>query len=155
MVSTFLICTLVIAVIVVLTAIVLCSRKTIKNRWLLSIVGIISPISFVFMLVLLSEGNSVSSVGSVLTLERAIPKEMLIQMVGPNAAIVNALGVLSTLTFTSSFVFTIVIAMSFLLLIRIARKDSNSENIQYSFDSYQDSTNIKFDNFTSVTRLNI
>lgn len=155
MVSTFLICTLVIAVIVVLTAIVLCSRKTIKNRWLLSIVGIISPISFVFMLVLLSEGNSVSSVGSVLTLERAIPKEMLIQMVGPNAAIVNALGVLSTLTFTSSFVFTIVIAMSFLLLIRIARKDSNSENIQYSFDSYQDSTNIKFDNFTGVTRLNI
>ena len=155
MVSTFLICTLVIAVIVVLTAIVLCSRKTIKNRWLLSIVGIISPISFVFMLVLLSEGNSVSSVGSVLTLERAIPKEMLIQMVGPNAAIVNALGVLSTLTFTSSFVFTIVIAMSFLLLIRIARKDSNSENIQYSFDSYQDSTNIIFDNFTGVTRLNI
>ena len=155
MVSTFLICTLVIAVIVVFTAIVLCSRKTIKNRWLLSIVGIISPISFVFMLVLLSEGNSVSSVGSVLTLERAIPKEMLIQMVGPNAAIVNALGVLSTLTFTSSFVFTIVIAMSFLLLIRIARKDSNSENIQYSFDSYQDSTNIKFDNFTGVTRLNI
>ena len=155
MVSTFLICTLVIAVIVVLTAIVLCSRKTIKNRWLLSIVGIISPISFVFMLVILSEGNSVSSVGSVLTLERAIPKEMLIQMVGPNAAIVNALGVLSTLTFTSSFVFTIVIAMSFLLLIRIARKDSNSENIQYSFDSYQDSTNIKFDYFTGVTRLNI
>ncbi len=155
MVSTFLICTLVIAVIVVLTAIVLCSRKTIKNRWLLSIVGIISPISFVFMLVILSEGNSVSSVGSVLTLERAIPKEMLIQMVGPNAAIVNALGVLSTLTFTSSFVFTIVIAMSFLLLIRIARKDSNSENIQYSFDSYQDSTNIIFDNFTGVTRLNI
>ena len=155
MVSTFLICTLVIAVIVVLTAIVLCSRKTIKNRWLLSIVGIISPISFVFMLVILSEGNSVSSVGSVLTLERAIPKEMLIQMVGPNAAIVNALGVLSTLTFTSSFVFTIVIAMSFLLLIRIARKDSNSENIQYSFDSYKDSTNIKFDNFIGVTRLNI
>lgn len=155
MVSTFLICTLVIAVIVVLTAVVLCSRKTIKNRWLLSVVGIVSPISFVCMLVLLTEGNSISSVGNVLTVERAIPKEMLIQMVGPNAAIVNALGVLSTITFTSSFVFTIVVAMSFLLLIRIARKDSNSEEVQFSFDSHKDLTNVKFDNFTGVTRLNI
>lgn len=155
MVSTFLICILVVAVVIVITAVALCSKKSFKNRWLFSVVGIVSPISFILMLVLLSEGGSVSSVGNVLTLERAIPKEMLIQMVGPNAAIVNALGVLSTLTFTSSFVFTIVVAMSFLLLIRIARKDSNSENIQYNFDSYKDSTDIKFNNFTGLTRLNI
>ena len=163
MISTILLCLSAIAMITIIVGIVLYKTKFSKKasfafhgcKWLVSLVGILSPLSFLAVLLILSEGGSFSAAGSIVSVERAIPKEMIIQMVGPNAAVINALGVLSTVTFTASFSFVIVVAMSFLLLIRIARKDSNSENIQFSFDSYQDSKNIKFDNFTGVTRLNI
>ena len=163
MISTILLCLSAIAIIAIIIGIALYRTKFSRKasaasngcKWLVSLVGILSPLSFLAVLLILSEGGSFSAAGSIVSVERAIPKEMIIQMVGPNAAVINALGVLSTITFTASFSFAIVVAMSILLLIRIARKDGLDENVQFNIDSYTNSNNVKSDDFTGVVRLNI
>ena len=163
MISTILLCLSAITMITIIVGIVLYKTKFSRKasfafhgcKWLVSLVGILSPLSFLAVLLILSEGGSFSAAGSIVSVERAIPKEMIIQMVGPNAAVINALGVLSTITFTASFSFAIVVAMSILLLIRIARKDGLDENVQFNIDSYTNSNNVKSDDFTGVVRLNI
>ena len=163
MISTVLLCLSLIAVIAVIVGIALYKTKFNKKtsvashgcKWLVSLVGILSPLSFLVILLVLSEGGSFSAAGSLVSAERAIPKEVIMQMIGPNAAVINAVGVLSTVTFTASFSFAIVVAMSILLLIRIARKDGLDENVQYNIDSHTNSNNVKSDDFTGVVRLNI
>ena len=163
MISTILLCLSAIAMIAIIVGIVLYKTKFSRKasfafqgyKWLVSLVGILSPLSFLAVLLILSEGGSFSAAGSIVSVERAIPKEMIIQMVGPNAAVINALGGLSTVTFTASFSFVIVVAMSILLLIRIARKDGLDEEVQNYFDSNTNLNNVKSDNFTGVVRLNI
>ena len=163
MISTIFLCLSAIAMIIIIVGIVLYKTKFSRKasfasqgcKRLVSLVGILSPLSFLAVLLILSEGGSFSAAGSIVSVERAIPKEMIIQMVGPNAAVINALGVLSTVTFTASFSFVIVVAMSILLLIRIARKDGLDEEVQNYFDSNTNLNNVKSDNFTGVVRLNI
>ena len=163
MISTILLCLSAITMIAIIVGIVLHKTKFSRKasfasqgcKWLVSLVGILSPLSFLAVLLILSEGGSFSAAGSIVSVERAIPKEMIIQMVGPNAAVINALGVLSTITFTASFSFVIVVAMSILLLIRIARKDGLDEEVQNDFDSNTNLNNVKSDDLTGVVRLNI
>ena len=162
MVSSLLIAVIALAVLLIVIGLVFISRKMLKSHMysrrglalVCSSLVVMFPVQFLLILISVPRGSLINISNAIVEFEKTLSQEVVGQLVGQNLVFMNAISVLSTITFSLSLAFSVVASVNILLLIRILRRDYNPTLIQLNSINYSNETLLAF-NSQSICRLNI